>query len=238
MRKVICLVLALLMGLNLGLPAFAAEDGFVPSITYKPYPEVVPVTDAQGEEHAGVIRDENGEILDYVDQDGLDFAAVADIWDENADVPEETRKLLEEIYTGLNDGSIPLPDDTAVIRDLFDISLSDPEQRARLEEKGTTFEITFDLGVVADARIQAMVYDEETGEWIPAIHTVNNGDGTVTCTFDRLGVVAFTMGGEEPADSPAEEEPSGILDWIADVVETVVEAIVGVIRKLFGWLFP
>lgn len=238
MRKIICLALALLMGLNLGLPAFAAEEGFVPSITYKPNPEVVPFTDENGGEHAGVIRDENGEILDYVDQEDLDFTAVADIWDENADVPGETRKLLEEIYTGLNDGSIPLPDDTAVIRDLFDTRLSDPEQQAMLEEQGASFEITFDLGVVADARIQAMVYDEEAGQWVPALQTVNNGDGTVTCTFDRLGVVAFTMGGEEPADPPAEEQPSGVADWIADVVETVVETIVGVIKKLFGWLFP
>ena len=50
-RKIICTCLALLLCVSLGMPAFAAENDFVPSITYKPNPEVVPVEGEDGEEY-------------------------------------------------------------------------------------------------------------------------------------------------------------------------------------------
>ena len=43
MKKVICLLIVLMLCLSMAAPAFAAEDDFVPSITYKPNPEIVPV---------------------------------------------------------------------------------------------------------------------------------------------------------------------------------------------------
>ena len=43
MKKIICLLTVLLLCMSVVVPAFAAEGDFVPSITYKPNPEIVPV---------------------------------------------------------------------------------------------------------------------------------------------------------------------------------------------------
>jgi hypothetical protein len=73
-----------------------------------------------------------------------------------------------------------------VIRDLFDARWLCEEHRAMIEKEGFVFELTFDLGVVADTQIFVMTYDEDTEQWDPIVKTVNNGDGTVTCTFEHL----------------------------------------------------
>ena len=43
MKRIISLFIILVLCLSLAAPAFATETGFVPSITYKPSPEIVPV---------------------------------------------------------------------------------------------------------------------------------------------------------------------------------------------------
>ena len=43
MKRFICLLTVLVLCLSLAAPVFAEEAGFVPSITYKPNPEIVPV---------------------------------------------------------------------------------------------------------------------------------------------------------------------------------------------------
>ena len=41
MKNCICLLVALMLCLSMAVPAFAAEDNFVPSIGYKDGPEIV-----------------------------------------------------------------------------------------------------------------------------------------------------------------------------------------------------
>ena len=66
MKKIICLLTVLVLCMSLVVPAMAAEDSFVPSITYKPNPEIVPVAGEDGQEYIGVIRDKEGKIhADY-----------------------------------------------------------------------------------------------------------------------------------------------------------------------------
>ena len=129
MKKVISLFAVLVLCLSLAAPAFATESGFVPSITYKPDPEIIPVEDEKGEEAIGIIRDENGEILDYVDHGCLQIIPIAYVWDPEKTVPQEVEKLLTFVYEGLNDNSLEIPYDkfdadlnaaNMVIRDLFD----------------------------------------------------------------------------------------------------------------------
>ena len=64
MRKIICMMVAIILCLGLAIPTYASESGFVPSITYKPIPNIVSVVDENGNEFAGVIRNEQGEIID------------------------------------------------------------------------------------------------------------------------------------------------------------------------------
>ena len=237
MRKVICLAIALLLCLSLVLPAFAAEDGFVPSITYKPNPEIVPVEGEDGEEYIGVIRDKDGNILDYVGHGCLKITPIAHVWDEEIDVLQEIEDLLLFVYEKLNDGSMKIPYDkheanldaaNMVIRDLFDARWVCEEHRAMIEKEGYVFELTFDLGVVADAQIFVMTYDEATKEWDPIVKTVNNGDGTVTCTFEHLCAIEFSMPVNAVTVPADDAQQPNILPWIIVLLMSVV-AVVGVV---------
>lgn len=237
MRKLICLMIALVMCLTIAVPAYAAESDFVPSITYKPNPEIVPVENEEGEESIGVIRDENGEIIDYVDHGCLLVTPIAHVWDEEIEVPAEVEQLLTFVYEELNSNNMEIPYDkhgadldpaNMVIRDLFDARWSCEEHREMIEKEGVVFEITFDLGVVADAQIFVMTYDEEANEWSPIVKTVNNGDGTVTCTFEHLCAIEFSMP-LVAATAPVDDAQSpNVLPWVILLIVAAV-AVVGVV---------
>ena len=237
MRKVICLAIALLLCVSMTLPAFAAEDSFVPSITYKPNPEIVPVEGEDGEEYIGVIRDKDGNVLDYVGHGCLRITPIAHVWDEEIEVPQVIEELLLYVYEKLNDGSMKIPYDkheagldaaNMVIRDLFDARWVCEEHRAMIEKEGVVFELTFDLGVVADAQIFVMTYDEATKEWEPIVKTVNNGDGTVTCTFEHLCAIEFSMPVNAVTVPADDAQQANVLPWIIVLLMSAV-AVVGVV---------
>jgi hypothetical protein len=221
-------------------PGFAAENALVPSITYKPNPEVIPVEGENGEEYIGVIRDENGEIVDYVGHGCLLITPIAHVWDEEIEVPKVVEDLLLYVYDSLNDGSMKIPYEkheadldpaNMVIRDLFDARWVCEEHRDLIEKEGVTFEIIFDLGVVADAQIFVATYDETTKEWSPIVKTVNNGDGTVTCTFEHLCAVAFSMPLNGTVAPVADAQPTNLLLWIIILVLAVAVFVTVVIIK-------
>lgn len=240
MRRVICLLTVLTLCLSIAVPAFAAENGFVPSITYKPNPEIVLVEDVAGQEAIGVIHGKDGNVVSYVGHGCLMITPVANIWDEEVEVPADVERLLTFVYEELNDGAMELPYEklgedvdasNMVIRDLFDarwVCLDHPEM---LEEEHVTFDITFDLGIMPDTQIHAMTYDEETKEWSPIVKTVNNGDGTVTCTFEHLCAVAFSMP-VAAAPVPTDDAPTpNLWPWILLLILAVICVIVVLIIK-------
>lgn len=248
MKKFICLLTVLVLCMSLVVPAFAAEGDFVPSITYKPNPEIVPVPDAPEEDTIGVIRNKDGEIIDYVGRDCLMVTPIAHVWDEEIEVAPVVEELLLFVYGALNDGSMTIPyekheadlnADNMVIRDLFDAKWVCEEHRKMVEEEGVTFEITFDLGVVADAEIFVMTYDEETKEWDPIVKTVNNGDGTVTCTFEHLCAIEFSMPIAAAPSAPSENVEPGanttswchLLPWFILLLLAIIAIIVIIIAK-------
>ena len=240
MRKVICMMTVLLLCVSLVMPAFAQEDEFVPSITYKPEPEIVPVQGEDGKAYIGVIRNAEGEIIDYVEAGCLRITPVAHLWDEEIEIPEDIEELLRFVYQGLIDRSVEIPyaelqaelaDANMVIRDLFDARWTCVEHPEMVAPEGIVLEITFDLGVMEDAEIFVTTYDEGTKAWTGIVKTVNNGDGTVTCTFEHLCAIAFSMGiAKDPA--PVEEPTGmGILPWILLLVVAVVAVVVILVSK-------
>lgn len=237
MRKIICLLTALILCLSIAAPVFAAENGFVPSITYKPNPEIVPVEGEDGEEYIGVICNEAGEVVDYVGHGCLMITPIAYVWDEEMEVPQDVEELLLFVYDELNDGTMEIPYDkheadldgaNMVIRDLFDARWACEEHREMVEKEGVTFEITFDLGVVADAQIYVMTYDEATKEWSPVVKTVNNGDGTVTCTFEHLCAIEFSMPVVTAPAVTEEAENPNVQPWYI-VLGVAVVGVIGVV---------
>lgn len=240
MRKIICLFIALVMCLSIAVPALAADSGFVPSITYKPDPEIITVKDEKGDDAVAVIRNDKGEVVDYVDHGCFKITPIAHIWDEEIEVPEYIEKLLTSVYDGLNDGTLTINYDAfnsnlkasdMVIRDLFDIRWYCDEHRALLEQEGNTLDIIFDLGVVSEAQIFVATFDENTKEWSPIVKTVNNGDGTVTCTFEHFCAVSFSMplaGTVVPVD---DAQPANLLLWIIILLLAVAVFVTVLIIK-------
>lgn len=227
MRKILCLLIALVLCVSIAVPAFAAEDSFVPSIIYKPTPEVVPTVNEQGEEVFGIIRNEAGEVIDYVDYDCLIITPVAHVLEEGNEVPAEVEQLLTFVYEELNTNDMEIPYEkhgadldpsNMVIRDLFDARWECEEHHEMIEEDGVVFEITFDLGVVADAQIYVMTYDEDTKEWSPIVKTVNNGDGTVTCTFEHLCAIEFSMPLASTVAPSEDVHSPNVLPWIIALI--------------------
>ena len=168
MKKVICLVLAILVCASLAAPALA--DAFVPSITYKGTPDV------------DTAVSESNQPLSCVN-----ITSVAEAKKDNT----EENALLVKLYDELVDGTTDLPyekiegidAEKMVIRELILLSCTDGEDHGMAT-------VTLDLGVAADVVVVVMSY--ENGEWVPVADVVNNGDGTVTFTV-KLGPVAIAV---------------------------------------------
>lgn len=210
MKKWMTSLLAIVMCIALATPVMAAD--FVKSIEYKPAPEII----YDDDDIIGHIVDEDGTILS---DEHKDCIIITPISESDTLEDEEARKLLEDTYNEFASGEKKLSDvsglnelakevlgegktgDDFVIRDFFDIMFvcSDYE---KLKEHGTTIDLTFNTGIAAGTYITAMVYID--GEWVLLKNVINNGDGTVTVTFDDVCPVAFLV----PAESIVEETPS------------------------------
>lgn len=234
MKKIISLLIALSLCIVAAAPVFAAENNFVPSISYKPTPNIVPVTGEDGEEYWGTFYDEDGQVIDYAKKECLIITPIAEALDEDSDIREDIRERLLDVYERLITGDMTIPfdkidenlnTDDLVVRELIDVTLICEECKKLLEQDGVTLELTFDLGLDPNAEIYVMLYNPETGEWEP-VKAVNNGDGTVTCILEHVGVLAFATkvvrtGGENPATG----DSSNLVLWV--VLEAV--AAVGIV---------
>lgn len=198
MKKIIACMAVLLLCASLFIPAAAAED-FTPSVTNKPAPEIVPIPTPDGGEAIGVICDAEGKVLDYVMDDCLVVTAVADAATSTL-IPDYAEELLLDVYAKLTSGEMTLPYEkhdselntgNMVIRDLFDATFLCGEHPEMLLPEGVVLKITFDLNVDADVEVYTMTYKND--QWDPIVETVNNGDGTVTCTFEGLCPVEFSV---------------------------------------------
>ena len=91
-----------------------------------------------------------------------------------------------------------------------------------LEPEGVTLELTFDLGVKAGADVYAMTYKDS--EWNPIVSCKNNGDGTVTCVFEKLCPVEFSV--QTTSEPPVQTGDTGNLSLWGLVALGALAAIV------------
>lgn len=208
MKRVLAILVAVMLCVACAVPAFAAETEFTPSVTNKPAPEIVPVTDPNGDPAIGVICSDDGQIIDYVYEGCLIITPVSEA-ETSTEIPEASRTVLLDVYAKLKSGEMTIPyekhnaklnSSDMVIRDLFDATFVCQEHPEMLEPEGVTLTLVFDLGVAADADVYAMTYKES--EWNPIVSCENNGDGTVTCVFEKLCPVEFSV--EVAAEPPVQ----------------------------------
>lgn len=202
MKRILTLAVLLVMVLTLATPVFASGGDFVPSISYKPDPEVVVTTDEVGNEALGVFVNEAGEVVDYARHGCIIITPLADALDEEKPVPKVIRDLLLYVYDALNTEKMEIPyekleldleNENMAVRDLFDIRWACKEHEYLLNQEGVTFKIIFDLGIEPDVVVHVLSYDEYTEEWEPIVKSENNGDGTVTCVFEHFCVASFSV---------------------------------------------
>lgn len=213
MKKVLSLAITLAMFMSLTISAFAAENTFVPSITYKDGPDI-----------SSAEMDSNDVSKCLI------FTTLKDAEEKRTDITQDERDTLQKVYEDLKDGTTTLPtDDNYVIRELIDLSFKHDECREiedhghkdqKLKEAGITLTTDFDLGVSQNDEVLVFVYID--GEWQSIESVKNNGDGTITCVFEDICPVAFAV--KQPAASMAPQagDTQHTLLWIGLTVAAAV----------------
>ena len=196
MRRIVTLLLVLVLCISLACPVFA--DEFVPSISDKNAPEIVPGKDPDGKPTIGRIL-KDGEVIDYIYEGCLVVTPVSQAKTSTL-IPDAAEELLLDVYAKLNSGAMQLPYEKIsskldpkkmVIRDLFDASWLCKEHPEMVAPAGVTVEITFDLGVGKNTDVYVMTY--KNNAWNSIVSVENNGDGTVTCVFEDFCPIAFAL---------------------------------------------
>lgn len=216
MRRIMCLLCAVIACLSLACPAFAAAESFVPSITYKDGPSI---------EEAK---------MDEENTSGCLVVTSIETAQKNADNATEAEKELLEVYEQLENGSMKLPlSGDYVIRDLVSVTFdqldcigTNHDHEEWLAEEGNCVVLSFDMGVDKYTDVEVLIYKD--GQWIPAESVVNNGNGTITCTLEDIGIIAFCV--EDISDAPQTGD-SGMLLWVVILVMAAAAVVVLVILR-------
>ncbi len=200
MKKLISLLVVAVLLCSVVLPV--AADEFVPSISYKDSPEVVgdpEITDKDNNEVTGaqVIITPVSEALETPEQERTEGEA-----------------LLVELFDKLSNGDMKMTvsdgeggEDNYVVRDLFDIDIDYGTQQP---PEAVRVEITFDLGVKAGEEVAVMFFDET---WVAIENVNNNGDGTITVVFEKLGPVAFCIEDTSQSAPTSDDLGQKLLPW-------------------------
>lgn len=230
MKRVICLLFALAVCMTLAAPVLADETDFVPSIPYKGAPDIVLVEDPDGNPAIGIIRDEEGEIVDYIYEPCLVITPVAEATTSPL-IPDAAEEMLLSVYGQLLDGTMTIPyekhsanldSNAMVIRDLYDASWLCSDHPVIVAEPGVVVELIFDLGIDKDVDIYCMTY--KNNEWNPIVSLVNNGDGTITCVFEDFCPIEFSVEQRTPAAETGDTMDFGF--WIAVMIVSAVAVVV------------
>ena len=228
MKKLLSSVLAVVLCFSVICPVMAAEDDFVPSISYKGAPELV----ADEDGNYGIMMLSTGD-EEGVGEDCLVVTPISEV-EGSENIPEDEQEAIMGTYKMLRNGSNKLPyegdakDKDMVIRDLFDVRLVCNDGHAeKLAEEGTVLELTFKLGVDADEEVDVMVYVD--GEWVPAARVINNGDGTVSIAFEELGLVAISVPAE--VESAKTGDSNNVTLWIVVMLAAVVALVAAMVVK-------
>lgn len=235
MKKLISVMVLLAFCLVLACPAFAADDTFVPSISYKDGPEII-----------------DGEMNEEDVGPCLVVTSIKGAAEKTTDIYQEDRDLLLSVYEQLDNGTMTLPLEGAgsmartggstkkyyVIRELVDVSFmkttcqeAEHGHKQWLAQDNTTITIKFDLGVTADTKVHVLTYID--GKWDFIKSVTNNGDGTLTCVFDDICPVAFCVETEsrDPSQTGDVDREKLILWFVLMAVSTAAIVVLAANRR-------
>jgi hypothetical protein len=178
-------------------------------------------------------------VVDYVNC--LTLTALESAGTHQLDLGADAKSLLIDVYNKLEAKTMVLPESalkkaglepkSAIIRELLDVTWvceENPTHMEKLQDPDVQLKITFKMkGLKENAKISVMTYKNDA--WNPIAEVVNNGDETVTCTFDHLCPVAFVVGPDGIPDTGVQFDMELVL-W-ACVLAVSAAALVVVIAK-------
>lgn len=217
MKRIVTLLLALVLCAGMAVPALAADNKFVPSISYKDGPDII-----------------SGDLDGTPVGSCLIVSSITDCRDKTTDIYQEDRDLLLEVYKELSDGTMKLPlEEDYVIRELVDVSwkktscVENPHpHREDLKKEGSLLTVDFDLGVPKGIPVIVMTYIN--GKWEPVESVVNNGDGTVTVIFEDICPVVFCVDPNDVYMPPktGDQARQDMILWISLMAVSVIAIVV------------
>ena len=224
MRKVICLIAVLLMCLTLVLPAAAAGDTFVPSISYKDGPEITEAV-------------QNGKAVTGC----VVVTSLKEAKEKTTDIGQDDRDLLWDVYNKLSDGTMELELDSKkyVVRELVDISWEQLDcielnhtHEDELKQDGVVVKISFNLGVKVEDEL--LVFAFHNGQWDPVEVLEVDANGNATCLFEHFCPVAFCVKNEKDIDPTGDISVDGLVLWgLLLAVSCAAVVVMSVKRRAF-----
>jgi len=202
MKKGMVVIALLAICLSLICPAFAAEDDFVPSISYKDGPEV---NDAEMNEEK---------------TDGcIVITSLKGAEEKTTDISQEKRDHLLDVYDKLVAGEMTSPSpENYIVRELVDISWAqldcieqDHPHEDELKQKGVVVKVSFDLGVKAEDEL--LVFALHNGQWDPVEVLEVDANGDATCLFEHFCPVAFCVKDGRNTDPTGDIAAGGLMLW-------------------------
>lgn len=220
MKKIFAAILVTALIAMMGVTVFA-EDLFMPSVEAKVAPEIVPVTDDEGNEAAALLVDAEGNAIG-VSADGegtvLSVVSVADA--NQASANEVTEKLtgaqeqiknvntLADLSAGLGDAladKIASSSDPAtselevadlVVSQLFDVSLLNGDNVETLPE-GASLVFTLQTNLTS-GDFFVLLHNVQGSDWEVVENAVLADNGALTVTVDSLSPFALVV--DKPAN--------------------------------------
>ncbi len=235
MKKIISFVLVAAL-LAVMCVTVASAERFVESITYKPAPEIV----GSGDDRPviGYVVDPNGNVVSTEYHDCIVITPVSEA-ETSERIPADAAELLLDVYSEISADGYKFASmsdelnkmvasdlgegndaDDLVVRDLFDVTVLCDELKEKLAPVGNTLTLKFKVNVDKDTPVYVMSY--KGGKWAPIVKTVNNGDGTISCTFEDFCPVAFMVPTENPDDTPQTGDASNNTFWTVVMVSAVL----------------
>lgn len=223
MKKMLCLIAVLALAISMFVPAFAAEDDFVPSISYKDGPTI---------DEAEMNGGETGDCLVITTLKG---AA-----EKTTDISQEDRDLLLDVYDQIVKGemALPMPEDY-IVRELLDISWEElgciqdgHPHEDELQKEGVVVKIRFDLDIKPEDELKIYTYHD--GKWDEVQILELTEDGNAVCLFEHFCPVVFCVKNEKNIDPTGDLFAEGLWLWIVMLsVSTAAVVVMSVNRRKF-----
>lgn len=223
MEKMLCLIAVLALAISMFVPAFAAEDDFVPSISYKDGPTIV-----EAEMNGGRM------------EDCLVVTSLKAAAEKTTDISQEDRDLLLDVYDKLLKGelAIPMPEDY-IVRELVDISWGETtciqpghSHEEELKQDGVAVKIQFDLDIKPEDELKIYAYHD--GKWDEVQILELTEDGNAVCLFEHFCPVAFCVKNEKNIDPTGDISAENLLLWIVMLsVSTAAVVVMFANRRKF-----